>query len=209
MDEVAPEACGPAGAEELLGPGRLPSTWTARSRRPPASARQGWDISYKGIWGYAPADGDAGQHGRGPVGWSTGRATRPRHTGRPHGTWTRRSTWSPPQRVRAGRPARATRTSRLTAELRHRGTAENVEFVFGMDNTTALRTRAEALEESSWRRLHATRPLHQRHRTDPRPPRGHQGGHRQRPGLQEPAPERRGRRRVRLHPRQVRPRLPG
>lgn len=36
--------------------------------------------------------------------------------------------------------------------------AQRADFVFGMDNTTALRTRAEALEEPSWRRLHRPAP---------------------------------------------------
>jgi hypothetical protein len=32
--------------------------------------------------------------------------------------------------------------------------ATRVDFIFGMDNTTALRSRAEALDETGWRRLH-------------------------------------------------------
>jgi hypothetical protein len=36
--------------------------------------------------------------------------------------------------------------------------ADRADFVFGMDNTTALRTRAEALDESCWRRLHRPAP---------------------------------------------------
>ena len=36
--------------------------------------------------------------------------------------------------------------------------AERVDFVFGMDNNAALRARAEALDEASWRRLHRPEP---------------------------------------------------
>lgn len=36
--------------------------------------------------------------------------------------------------------------------------AERVDFIFGMDNTTALRSRAEALSEQAWRRLHRPAP---------------------------------------------------
>lgn len=36
--------------------------------------------------------------------------------------------------------------------------AERVDFVFGMDNSTPLRTRAEALDERVWRRLHRPEP---------------------------------------------------
>lgn len=36
--------------------------------------------------------------------------------------------------------------------------AERVDFVFGMDNSTPLRTRVEALDERVWRRLHRPEP---------------------------------------------------
>ena len=36
--------------------------------------------------------------------------------------------------------------------------AERVDFVFGMDNNAALRARAEALEEACWTRLHRPEP---------------------------------------------------
>ena len=36
--------------------------------------------------------------------------------------------------------------------------AERVDFVFGMDNSTPLRTHADALPETAWRRLHRRAP---------------------------------------------------
>jgi hypothetical protein len=36
--------------------------------------------------------------------------------------------------------------------------AQRVDFVFGMDNTTPLRARADALPETAWRRLHRPAP---------------------------------------------------
>ena len=37
--------------------------------------------------------------------------------------------------------------------------AERVDFVFGMDNTAALRSRADALDEDRWSRLDAARAV--------------------------------------------------
>src|SRR5918911_3131537 len=38
--------------------------------------------------------------------------------------------------------------------------AEQVDFIFGMDNSQPLRQRAEALGESHWRRLHRPAAYH-------------------------------------------------
>lgn len=40
--------------------------------------------------------------------------------------------------------------------------AEKVDFIFGMDNNAALRSRAEALDASRWRRLHRPEPYQAR-----------------------------------------------
>ncbi len=40
--------------------------------------------------------------------------------------------------------------------------AERVDFVFGMDNTSPLRARAEALDEAAWRRLERPDPYQNR-----------------------------------------------
>ena len=85
--------------------------------------------------------------------------------------------------------------------------AERVDFVFGMDAIAALRTRAEALDESAWTPL--PRPAAARHAAgrdaDATQP---QAAHRRRTRLSQPATQPRGRRRVLLPARQMRPPLP-
>jgi len=85
--------------------------------------------------------------------------------------------------------------------------ARRVDFVFGMDNNPALRGRAEALDEQRWWRLH--RPVPDHHRAGSGAPPQPQATHRSRARLPQPGTAPRGRRRVLLPARQVRPRLPG
>lgn len=139
---------------ELLGPiayldvdGTLVSTT--------GQHKAGMDISYKGIWGYAPLlvslantkealyvvnrSGNAPSHQGGPK-W----IDKAIELVDPHA-----------ERV----CLRGDTDFSLTAHFDR--WAEQVDFVFGMDNNAALRSRAEALDEAAWARLQrpTTEPL--------------------------------------------------
>jgi hypothetical protein len=145
-----------------------PQLWTGRGREllgpiayidadgtiAPTDGRTkaGMDLSYKGIWGYAPLivslantkevlylvnrPGNAPSH-QGAAEW----IDRAIDLVAPHA-----------QRV----CLRGDTDFSLTAHFDR--WAERVDFVFGMDSNTALRSRADALDESCWTRLHRPAP---------------------------------------------------
>ena len=114
--------------------------------------KQGMDISYKGIWGYAPLlitlantrevlylvnrPGNAPSHQDAPA-W----INKAIDLLTPHA-----------QRV----CLRGDTDFALTAHFDQ--WAQHVDFVLGTDNIAALRTRADALDESAWTRLHRPTP---------------------------------------------------
>jgi hypothetical protein len=115
-------------------------------------AKQGMDMSYKGIWGYAPLivtlantrevlylvnrPGNAPSH-QDAAGW----IDKAIDLVAPHA-----------DRV----CLRGDTDFSLTAHFDQ--WAKRVDFIFGMDNNAALRSRAEALEESAWTRLSRPAP---------------------------------------------------
>lgn len=110
--------------------------------------KQGMDINYKGIWGYAPLIVTLANTRE--VLYLVNRpGNAPSHAGA--------AEWIDKAIDLVGPHAnrvcvRGDTDFSLTEHLDK--WAERVDFVFGMDNNTALRSRAEALDASAWSRLH-------------------------------------------------------
>ena len=136
---------------QLLGPVAyldIDGTITPTSGR----RKDGMDISYKGIWGYAPLIVTLANT-KEELYLVNRPGNAPSHAGA--AAWIDKAI----DLVSPHTPRvclRGDTDFSLTAHFD--SWAERADFVFGMDNSTALRTRADALEESRWRRLHRPAP---------------------------------------------------
>ena len=146
------------GASELSGVAYIDVDGTSAPTY--GQKKAGMDISYKGVWGYAPLivslantkevlyvvnrPGNASSH-QGAARWIDAAIK----LVKPHA-----------QRV----CLRGDTDFSLTAHFD--GWAKDVDFIFGMDCNSTLRTRAEALDEGAWQRLHRPVAPQKRRRRD-------------------------------------------
>ena len=146
------------GASELSGVAYIDVDGTSAPTY--GQKKAGMDISYKGVWGYAPLivslantkevlyvvnrPGNASSH-QGAARWIDAAIK----LVKPHA-----------QRV----CLRGDTDFSLTAHFD--GWAKDVDFIFGMDCNSTLRTRAEALDERAWQRLHRPVAPQKRRRRD-------------------------------------------
>jgi hypothetical protein len=145
INSVRPKLWGGRG-KELLGPvafidtdGTIASTW--------GEHKAGMDMSYKGIWGYAPLIVSLANTKE--VLFLVNRpGNQPSHAGA--ADWIDKAidlVLPHAQRV----CLRGDTDFSLSANFDR--WAEQVDFIFGMDSIAALRSRAEALDETAWTRL--------------------------------------------------------